>query len=169
MAVCSRPDGPAIDLFGPIFRVSQWPGLWWNLNVQLTYWPFYTSNHLNLSGNLIDLIDKQFESLLKSFRGPKLGDFGWVMHNYWLQYRYLGDWKSIQDKWVPKAMKIVAAYEELQHRNAKGKLNCYRWGHPNTMDLLFSQIQITTLPFYIGCLIHSLNQMKNLMPINRNS
>ena len=130
MAVCSRPDGPAIDLFGPIFRVSQWPGLWWNLNVQLTYWPFYTSNHLNLSGNLIDLIDKQFESLLKSFRGPKLGDFGWVMHNYWLQYRYLGDWKSIQDKWVPKAMKIVAAYEELQHRNAKGKIELLPMGSP---------------------------------------
>ena len=130
MASSSRPDGPAVDLQGPFFRVSQWPGLWWNLNVQLTYWPFYTSNHLDLSGNLNGLIDEQFNPLLKSFRGIALGDFGWVMHNYWLQYRFLGDWKSIQEKWVPKAMKIVGAYEEMQQRNASGKIELLPMGSP---------------------------------------
>lgn len=130
MAVCSRPDGPAVDLFGPMFRVSQWPGLWWNLNVQLTYWPYYTSNHLDLAGNLIDLIDAKFDPLLSTFVNSKLGDFAWAMHNYWLHYRYLGDWKSIQDKWVPKAIKIAEAFEKFLHVNAEGKIELVPMGSP---------------------------------------
>jgi len=130
MAVCSRTDGPAVDLFGPMFRVSQWPGLWWNLNVQLTYWPYYASNHLDLAENLIRLIDEKFDPLLDKYRGPKLGDFAWAMHNYWLHYRYLGDWKSIQEKWVPKAIKIAEAFEKLQQQNASGKIELLPMGSP---------------------------------------
>lgn len=122
MATCSRPDGPAVDLFGPYFRVSQWPGLWWNLNVQLTYWPFYASNHLDLAGNLINLIDDKFDSLLDTYPEEKLGDLVWVIHNYWLHYRYLGDWKSIQEKWVPKAMKIAETLKKMEKRNSEGKI-----------------------------------------------
>lgn len=130
MAVCSRTDGPAVDLFGPMFRVSQWPGLWWNLNVQLTYWPYYASNHMDLAENLIALIDEKFDPMLANFRGPKLGDFAWAMHNYWLHYRYLGDWKSIQEKWVPKAMKIAEAFEKLQEKRENGKIGLAPMGSP---------------------------------------
>lgn len=130
MAVCSRTDGPAVDLFGPMFRVSQWPGLWWNLNVQLTYWPYYASNHMDLAENLITLIDQKFDPMLNNFRGPKLGDFAWAMHNYWLHYRYLGDWKSIQEKWVPKAMKIAEAFEKLQEKRENGKIGLTLMGSP---------------------------------------
>lgn len=130
MAVCSRTDGPAVDLFGPMFRVSQWPGLWWNLNVQLTYWPYYASNHMDLAENLITLIDEKFDPMLDNFRGPKLGDFAWAMHNYWLHYRYLGDWKSIQEKWVPKAMKIAEAFEKLQEKRGNGKIGLALMGSP---------------------------------------
>ncbi|MBV5314970.1 MAG: hypothetical protein JZU47_16830 [Prolixibacteraceae bacterium] len=130
MAVCSRTDGPAVDLFGPMFRVSQWPGLWWNLNVQLTYWPYYASNHLDLAENLITLIDDKFDPMLDKYRGPKLGDFAWAMHNYWLHYRYLGDWKSIQEKWMPKAMKIAEAFEKLQEKQENGKIGLALMGSP---------------------------------------
>ncbi|NWJ50667.1 MAG: hypothetical protein HXX14_07375 [Bacteroidetes bacterium] len=130
LATCSRVDGPAIDLFGPFFRTSQWPGLWWNLNIELTYWPIYASNHLALGENLISLIDRQFDALLKTFEGPKLGDFAWIMHNYWLQYRYAGDWKSVQEKWAPKAMKIAAAFEKMQVKNAQGKIELLPMGSP---------------------------------------
>jgi len=122
MATCSRPDGPAVDLNGPYFRVTQWPGLWWNLNVQLTYWLVYESNHLEMGENLITLMDDCFETLLARFRGPKLGDLAWAMHNYWLHYRYAGDRKAIQEKWVPKAMKIAALYEEMQQKDPSGKI-----------------------------------------------
>lgn len=130
MAVCSRIGGPAVDLFGPMFRVSQWPGLWWNLNVQLTYWPYYASNHLDLAENLIALIDEKFDPLLDKYRGPKLGDFAWAMHNYWLHYRYLGNSKAIQEKWVPKAIKIAEAFEKLQVSRADGKIGLVPMGSP---------------------------------------
>jgi alpha-L-fucosidase 2 len=122
MASCSRPDGPALDLFGPFFRVSQWPGLWWNLNVQLTYWNVLQSNHLELGENLISLIDEQFESMIKVFDSQKLGDFTWVMHNYWLQLRYTGNWERIKDKWLPKAERISKLYEKRLIRNGNGQL-----------------------------------------------
>jgi alpha-L-fucosidase 2 len=122
MASCSRPDGPALDLFGPYFRVSQWPGLWWNLNIQLTYWNVLQSNHLELGENLITLIDEQFEALLTKFDNPKLGDFTWTMHNYWLQLRYGGNWKVLNEKWLPKAIEVAKLYEKHLVRNEKGQL-----------------------------------------------
>lgn len=48
MGTCSRPDAPAVDLNEPYFRLTQWPALWWNLNVQLTYWIVNESNHLEM-------------------------------------------------------------------------------------------------------------------------
>jgi hypothetical protein len=32
-----RADGPILDLAGPWYRNTPWPGIWWNLNIQLTY------------------------------------------------------------------------------------------------------------------------------------
>jgi len=122
MATCSRPDGPAVDLNGPYFRITQWPGLWWNLNVQLTYWLVYESNHLEMGENLITLIDNCFETLLTRFKGPKTGDLAWALHNYWLHYRYAGDRKAIQEKWVPKAMKISELYELMEQKDPSGKI-----------------------------------------------
>jgi hypothetical protein len=122
MASCSRPDGPALDLFGPYFRVSPWPGLWWNLNIQLTYWNVLQSNHLELGENLITLIDGQFEPLLKKFDRQSLGDFTWLMHNYWLQLRYGGNWQVLNEKWLPKAIQIAKLYEKRLSRNEKGQL-----------------------------------------------
>ena len=130
MGSASRADGPALDLFGPWFRVSQWPGLWWNLNVQLTYWPFYATNHTDLAQNLIDLIDQQFDALLREFDGPKLGDFAWAMHNYWLHYRYEGNWEAIRQKWVPKAIKIALAYQKMVQERGNGKLGLAPMGSP---------------------------------------
>ncbi len=122
MASCTRPDGPALDLFGPFFRISQWPGMWWNLNIQLTYWNVLQSNHLELGENLIALIDNQFDALLRTFDNQKLGDLTWTMHNYWLQLRYNGDWKTVNEKWLPKAEQIAKLYEKRLSRNATGQL-----------------------------------------------
>lgn len=166
MAACSRPDGPAVDLFGPFFRISQWPGLWWNLNVQLTYWPFYASNHLDLAENLISLIDEKFDPMLDNFRGPKLGDFAWVMHNYWLHYRYLGDWKSIQEKWVPKALKVAEAYEKMQQRNSSGKIELIEMGSPEYKDFVNfpnTTYNLAILRWLLNALIES-NEKTNARP-----
>jgi alpha-L-fucosidase 2 len=166
MAVCSRTDGPAVDLFGPMFRVSQWPGLWWNLNVQLTYWPYYASNHMDLAENLIALIDEKFDPMLANFRGPKLGDFAWAMHNYWLHYRYLGDWKSIQEKWVPKAMKIAEAFEKLQEKRDNGKIGLALMGSPEYKGFVTypdTNYNLAILRWLLNALIES-NEKADLNP-----
>jgi hypothetical protein len=124
LASASRPDAPPMDVMGPFNRVMQWPGLWWNLNVQLAYWITYTGNHLDLGQNLITEIDSSFDGLLKSFlqTPAKLGDFTWVLHNYWLQQRYAGDWQTLQKSWLPKAKAVFAGYQPLLKPTADGKL-----------------------------------------------
>ncbi|HQR92007.1 MAG: hypothetical protein B7Y69_11025 [Sphingobacteriia bacterium 35-40-8] len=130
MATCSRPDVPAVDLFGPYFRTSTWPFHWWNLNIQLTYWPVYASNHLELGQNYINIVDDNFETLLKRHEEKTLGDFAWALHNYYWQFSYAGDWKSLKAKWLPKAEKIAEAYQSKLIRNAKGQLEIVPLGSP---------------------------------------
>jgi alpha-L-fucosidase 2 len=130
MACSSRTDGPALDLLGPFFKNTAWPGLWWNLNVQLTYWPFNISNHQDIAVSFIKLVDDYFDVMLAKYSGQKLGDFAWALHNYWLYYSYEGDDKSVQNKWVPKAMQIARAYEKMQIRNDKGKIELAPMGSP---------------------------------------
>ncbi|WP_017259811.1 glycosyl hydrolase family 95 catalytic domain-containing protein [Pedobacter arcticus] len=111
MATASRPGGPAVDLFGPYYKTSQWPGMWWNLNIQLTYYPVYTSNHLELGENMMDIVDENFKTLIKKYGGVRLGDLCWTMHNYWRQLAYANDQKGLQQRWLPKA---IAVYEEYK-------------------------------------------------------
>lgn len=124
-AAASRPDGPPVDNTGPFFRVTQWPGLWWNLNVQLTYWLPNPTNHPDLGFNLITEIDRNFDGLLASFKHhpAKLGDFAWVMHNHWLYHRHAGDWKALQDSWLPKARAVFEAYRPLLQPQPDGTIN----------------------------------------------
>ena len=122
MATCSRPDGPALDLLGPFYKNTVWPGMWWNLNIQLTYWNVLQSNHLELGENMIKIVDDQFDALLRQFNNQKLGDFTWTMHNYWLQLRYGGDWKVLNEKWLPKAMQVAKNYEKFLIKKENGQL-----------------------------------------------
>ena len=46
LASATRADRPAIDTMGPWYDRTPWPGVWWNLNIQLSYWPVYAANRL---------------------------------------------------------------------------------------------------------------------------
>lgn len=130
-ASASREGGPAVDLFGPWFRVSQWPGIWWNLNIQLTYWPAYAGNRLALGRNYLDVVDRHFDGLLKGFiQAPTLGDFAWAMHNYWWQLRFAGDWKGVNERWMPKAKAVLAGYLPRLRANPEGRLELSEMGSP---------------------------------------
>ena len=142
MATSSRPDGPAVDLFGPYFRISQWGGHWWNLNVQLTYWPVYASNHLELGENLIKTIDENFDAFLQKaesaggrFTQATIGDFAWLMHNYWMQYAYDGDWNSLQEKWMPKAKRIANSFQKILIEGEDGKYHLPALASPEYIAL----------------------------------
>ena len=41
MASATRVGAYPIDLMGPWYRTTPWPKYWWNLNIQLTYYPFF--------------------------------------------------------------------------------------------------------------------------------
>ena len=69
MACATRADKPAIDLQGPWTSRTPWPAYWLNLNIQLTYSPFYTANRLSLAQSLIHIIDKNKQNL--SLNVPK--------------------------------------------------------------------------------------------------
>ncbi|MBP0903875.1 glycoside hydrolase family 95-like protein [Mariniflexile gromovii] len=133
MATCSRADGPALDLMGPFYKNTGWPSLWWNLNVQLTYWPFNTSNHLDIAENFINLIDDHFDYMIENKSGSNLGDFAWATHNYWLYFKYKGDDEAIQNKWVPKAKEILERYKQKMVRNSEGKIELSPMGSPEYM------------------------------------
>ena len=122
MAACSRADGPALDLMGPFFKNTSWPGLWWNLNVQLTYWPFNASNHLAIAENFIDFIDTHFDYMIENRSGKNLGDFAWATHNYWLYFKYKGDDGAIQNK-SQKALRFSNGTKTRWFVTIRGKSN----------------------------------------------
>ena len=131
IAAASREDGPAVDLFGPWFRTSIWPGMWWNLNVQLTYWPVYAGNRLELGKNYLNVVDAHFDELFGGrINHVGLGDWAWAMHNYWWQLRFAGNWPAVHEKWTPKAKAVLAGYLPRLKKNAEGKLELNAMGSP---------------------------------------
>ena len=121
LACATRRDRQVIDLLGPWYRETDWPRIWWNLNIEVAYSPVYTSNHLELGESFTRFIDKNRNNFVangKSLWGfdscatvphnttfdgllgtgtcaPRStmnpGDFTWALFNYWQQYRYSMD------------------------------------------------------------------------------
>ncbi len=124
MASATRGDGPIIDLAGPWYkRGTQWPGIWWNLNIQCAYAPFYVSNHNDLANSMIDWMVKYKDNLEANAGGDgryaigrscpitlerscptsnyEFGDFGYALHNVWEQYRCTMDDQMLREKLYP--------------------------------------------------------------------
>ena len=64
LASATRADRALIDNHGPWLQKTPWPGAWWNLNVQLSYSPLYTSNRLGLAASLGRTLDRNFQTLI---------------------------------------------------------------------------------------------------------
>lgn len=45
---------------------TPWPNAWWNLNVQLTYWPLNASDRLDLAASLENALYNNVEQLRKN-------------------------------------------------------------------------------------------------------
>jgi hypothetical protein len=119
-----RGDGPLLDDQGPIFRINQWPYATWNLNVQLSYWPVYAANHLELGESLTRYLDAEFPAFLANRRNnTSLGDLAWVLHNYWWQVRFAADDQKLRAGWFPKATQVAAAYLAKLKEGPDGKLH----------------------------------------------
>ena len=146
----TRPDRPAIDLMGPWFRKTPWPRIWWNLNIQLTYWPVYTANRLEIGESLVQMLDADKQNFINNapadwradsagigrsspYNGVRAvgdakhsgerGDLTWVLHNYWLQYRYSGDEAMLRDRLYPLLKLSIGYYLHLLSPGDDGKLH----------------------------------------------
>lgn len=51
---------------GPWYNKTPWPALWWNLNIQLNYYPVYSSNRLHLGESLVNTLDANVQNLINN-------------------------------------------------------------------------------------------------------
>jgi alpha-L-fucosidase 2 len=70
MASATRIGAYPIDLMGPWYKATPWPKYWWNLNIQLTYYPFFSSNHIELVQPLMKMINDNIDNLSKNAPAP---------------------------------------------------------------------------------------------------
>ncbi|ULL13589.1 alpha-L-fucosidase [Paenibacillus sp. H1-7] len=146
LASGTRADRPLLDLMGPWFYIdTPWPAIWWNLNVQLTYWPVYASNRLHLGESLTRFLEHNLDSLIgnvpEEYRhdsaaigrsssydgvrnaGEELGNLPWICHNYWLHYRHCMDESMLRDRIYPLLRRSINFYLHLLQPGADEKLH----------------------------------------------
>lgn len=70
IASATRIGAYPIDLIGPWYRITPWPKYWFNLNIQLTYYPFFSSNHIDLAKPLLKTINDHIDNLSKNAPEP---------------------------------------------------------------------------------------------------
>ena len=122
-----------IDLLGPWYTHTGWPMIWWNLNLQGTYSPFYAANHNDQANALIEHL-YQYRANLAKVAGPyqadsyaigrissptmvsepklELGNLAYALHNVWQQYRATMDDTMLRQKLFPL---MKGAFNFLNH------------------------------------------------------
>ena len=62
-AAATRKNGPVLDLLGPWYCPTTWPGIWWNMNEQITYSHISFANHPEYVNPVIDMLYDGRENL----------------------------------------------------------------------------------------------------------
>lgn len=153
LASATRADRPLIDNCGPWLMVTPWPAAWWNLNVQLTYWPLNASNHLELAASLENALYDNMDTLRSNLphayrkdaygmgrtsddycaseivkipgkdKNAEIGLLTWACHNLWLIYRHKMDDRLLRRKLVPLLRGAVNYYMNFLERGEDGYLH----------------------------------------------
>ena len=145
LASATRKDLLPIDNQGPWLTSTPWPGLWFNMNVQMSYSPVYTANRLELGQSLISSLQQHQEQLIHnvpvSFRSDsaglgrsssydlnspiedEVGNLTWLMHNCWRQYRYSMDEDMLRDFVYPLLRRSICLYMHLLEEGTDGRLH----------------------------------------------
>lgn len=152
LASATRGDRMLLDLQGPWPQPTPWPGCWWNLNIQLTYWPTNGANRLEIGDslcrtmydnvdNLIANVPEQYRSdsagvgrvtgqhcVSSQVRPPgsdraECGNLLWACHNCWLHYRHEMDHARLRAHLFPLLKRAVAFYLHFLNRGEDGKLH----------------------------------------------
>lgn len=153
LASATRIGGGLLDNSGPWQVLTPWPNAWWNLNVQLSYWPVYTSNRLELGMPIVDVVNDNFENLINNvpeayrkdaaalpvatdfnlvgtdIRVPgskpfaQVGNLPWLCHNLWLQYRYSMDETILRNVIFPTLRRAINFYIPFLEKDEQGILH----------------------------------------------
>lgn len=153
LASATRIGGGLLDNSGPWQVLTPWPNVWWNLNVQLSYWPVYTSNRLELGMPIVDVVNDNFENLINNvpeayrkdaaalpvatdfnlvgtdIRVPgskpfaQVGNLPWLCHNLWLQYRYSMDKTILRNIIFPTLRRAINFYIPFLEKDEQGILH----------------------------------------------
>lgn len=145
LASATRSDGMIIDNQGPWLTSSPWPGVWFNMNVQMSYSPVYASNRLELGLSLVKAIRGQYDQLVmnvpEEYRqdsaglgrscsydlvcpvDDEKGNLLWICHNLWRQYRYSMDSDLLKDLLFPLLRRAVRFHMRLLAEGDDGLLH----------------------------------------------
>jgi len=145
LASATRAEGKLMDNQGPWLTTTPWPGLWFNMNVQVAYSPVYTSNRLEIGKSLVRAFSANFDQLIANvpepFRadsagigrscsydlvcpvGQETGNLLWVCHNLWRHYKYSMDEALLRDLLYPLLKRAVQYHIHLLQEGQDGKLH----------------------------------------------
>ncbi|UUZ83941.1 hypothetical protein LJK88_09335 [Paenibacillus sp. P26] len=135
LASATRADGKIIDNQGPWLAPTPWAGVWFNMNVQMSYSPVYTSNRLELGESLVRALEENQETLIRTvpeaYRDDsaalgrscsydlvtkldkEIGNLTWTLHNVWRQYRYSMDEDLLKRSLYPLLRRSINLYLHL--------------------------------------------------------
>ncbi|MDB5121782.1 MAG: alpha-L-fucosidase [Sphingobacteriales bacterium] len=187
MGSASRQGGPILDLMGPWFMRTGWPAIWWNLNIQLAYWPFYMSNHLEEAEPLRETVWKARDMLAQNAApyqndsyaigrasapggrspvGGEVGNLPWTMHNLWMHYRSTMDDKYLKNQLFPL---MKGSFNYLKHivvKQPDGKWSLPKTASPEYSDaVLNSNYTLACLRWLANTLIAADERLKANDPI----
>jgi len=153
MASAARAEAPVLATTGPWLEPTPWPGVWWNLNVQLEYWLANGANHQELDAvgrtltdnrqELIDGLRPEYRSDSAGLRrstdqfgqdngtvpvpgvgaNPEIGDLPWALHNVWLSYRHSMDRRILRDVLFPLLRRAMNYYLRFLAPGPDGRLH----------------------------------------------
>ncbi|MZQ81404.1 hypothetical protein GQF01_04590 [Paenibacillus sp. 5J-6] len=145
LASATRADKPLIDNQGPWLTSTPWPGVWFNMNVQMSYSPVYTSNRLEMGESLVRSLKDNWDNLilnipedcrhdsaglgrscsfdLRAQVEDEVGNLTWICHSIWRHYRYSMDEKMLGEVLFPILKRSVNYYRHLLEEGTDGFLH----------------------------------------------
>ncbi|VGO15341.1 hypothetical protein PDESU_03924 [Pontiella desulfatans] len=163
--------------------VTGWPGLWWNLNVQLAYSHLLPANHPELSLGLVEHLHRYRDNLAKNVpeemradsaaintvsgqdllspigdprtggRGLSTGNLTWAMHNAYMQYRYTMDEALLRHKIFPLLKRAINYYFHFMIEGEDGRIHLPRTSSPEYGDAEDCNYDLALLRWGCGTLI----------------
>lgn len=189
-AASAEDSSLLIDNEGPWAYNCDWGAVWWNLNVQLSYFPTFSANRLDVGRSLIRGMDRIYRSGALNRNagkwsddsiwigrstdykgegswGDEVGNLTWTLHNCWRYWRYSGD-ESVGRWLYPLLKQDVNHYLHLLQEGTDGRLHLPPSRSPEYEDVLNEQKKPFTLMADANYALASLHwALQTLTEMNR--